>query len=199
MTRYIGITGTHSTGKSTLVESLRCLAQERGIRVAAIDDKAAACMQQGFPIMKAHTFESTLWMMVTVVQQELERGLDADLVIVDRPVFDAIGYLEAALESTGRTITAEQRDYLYSMARLHSPRYDLLLKTQLDESIPLGPGRGRDLQFRREAEAQIGGVLEKLRLSFLDPLAEEAKFRIAGLLGSIAPRRRGARSGSGTS
>lgn len=182
MAIYIGITGTHSTGKSTFVEQLRQLADLRGIRTISISDKATDCRERGFPILKDHSFESTLWIMVTVIQQELEAGLNADLVIVDRPVSDAIGYLEAALASTDREVSHEERGYLYALAKNHSSRYALLFKTKLDESIPLGPERDPDLDFRREADEQIGRVLEQLDLLSLDPISEQAIERISEVL-----------------
>lgn len=188
MALYIGITGTHSTGKSTFVQHMRQLAEQRGIRAVSISDKATDCRDKGFPILKLHTFESTLWIMVTVIQQELEHGRNADLVIVDRPVSDAIGYLEAALASTNRSVSSEEREYLYSLAKRHSSRYALLFKTQLNESIPLGPGRDSDLDFRREVDQQIGQVVERLGLASLDPLSEQATDRIADVLDAIATK-----------
>ncbi len=186
MAMYIGITGTHSTGKSTFVQRLRQLAEQRGIRTVSISDKATDCRNRGFSILKDHTFESTLWIMVTVIQQELEQGLNADLVIVDRPVSDAIGYLEAALASTNRSVSREEHEYLYALAKNHSSRYALLFKTKLDESIPLGPERDPDLDFRRVVDQQIGRVLEQLGLQSLDPLSEQATELITELLDVVA-------------
>jgi molybdopterin-guanine dinucleotide biosynthesis protein len=186
MTYFIGITGTHSTGKSTFVEELRSSAAERGIRTSIISDKATDCRNHGFPILKDHTFESTLWIMVSVIKDELEKGLHADLVIVDRPVMDAIGYLEAALKSTGRVLVSEQRDYLYSLANQHSTHYSLLFKTKLDESIPLGQNRDSDLRFRREADLEISRVLEKLSVPYMNPCADENKVKLAEFLDYIA-------------
>lgn len=185
MAIYVGITGTHSTGKSTFVKHLRQLAEQRNIRTASISDKATNCRDRGFPILKNHTFESTLWIMVSVIQEELEEGLTADLVIVDRPVPDAIGYLEAALASSGRSVSDAEREYLYSLAKYHSSHYALLFKTQLDESIPLGPERDSDLIFRREADHYISQVLKQLGLQSLDPLSEYAVDRISEVLDAI--------------
>lgn len=189
MTVYIGITGTHSTGKSTRVAEIRRLAQERGISTATISDKATDCQKLGFPILRDHTFESTLWIMVTVIQQELEAGLHSQMVIVDRPVSDAIGYLEAALLRTARTISTEQREYLYALAKHHSARYALILETTLDESIPLGPGRDEDRSFRREAGVQISEALTTLKLRSLDPDSAAATARIVELLDGIDAKR----------
>lgn len=169
MTCFIGIAGTHSTGKSTFVASLKEKAESMGITVKSVADKATDCRSVGFGILRAHTFESTLWIMSSVIRGELEAGLNTDLVIVDRPVPDALGYLEAALEMTGRTITEIERNYLYRLAEMHVPRYSLLLNTKLDQSIPLGEGRDQDAEFRVGAGRWIAKVLATLNCTPSDP------------------------------
>lgn len=104
MPKFIAFTGTHSTGKSTFVDDLTDIAEKQGLRVGKVKDNASECAKAGFPILRDHTFSSTLWIMTTVIREEQHESLSADLVIVDRPVSDAIGYLEAALAVTGRNV-----------------------------------------------------------------------------------------------
>ncbi len=162
---YVGIAGTHSTGKSTFLALLRSRLEQVGLRVGVVADKATNCRDAGFGILQDHTFESTLWIMASVIRGELEAGLTADVVLVDRPVPDAIGYLEAALEVQERTISTAERDYLYALGRLHGARYSVLFKTRLDPTIPLGSGRDRDLPFRELVDRRITSSLETLDLS----------------------------------
>lgn len=121
MPKFIAFTGTHSTGKSTFVDDLTDIAEKQGLRVGKVKDNASECAKAGFPILRDHTFSSTLWIMTTVIREEQHESLSADLVIVDRPVSDAIGYLEAALAVTGRNVPPEDLDYLYALAKLHAP------------------------------------------------------------------------------
>lgn len=186
MPKFIAFTGTHSTGKSTFVDSLTNIAEKRGIRVGKVKDNASECAEAGFPILRDHTFSSTLWIMATVIREEQHEGLAADLVIVDRPVSDAIGYLEAALAVTGRNLASEDRDYLYALAKLHAPRYDLLFKTVLDESLPLGPDRDPDLAYRKDVDSRISAALFKLGVQPLNPLKTEDMGQALELIDSIA-------------
>jgi len=173
MTKYIAITGTHSTGKSTFVETISGIAHARGLRVGTVKDNASECAKSGFGILKNHTFESTLWIMTTVIREEQFESLGADLVIVDRPVSDAIGYLEAALSATARTIPTDDMEYLYALAKLHSPRYDLVFKSVLNERMALGEGRDPDLLFRKDVDQRISGVLATLGITPLDPSVDD--------------------------
>jgi hypothetical protein len=107
--------------------------------------------------------------MCSVIRAELQAALTADLILVDRPVPDALGYLEAALDATGRFIDQSERTYLYKLAEMHTPRYSLLFKTVLDTTIPLGDGRDSDLEFRQSADIRISRVLENLNITPQDP------------------------------
>lgn len=185
MAYFLGIAGTHSTGKSTFIEEVENQAKAKGISVFRISDSATKCQAAGFPILENHTFESTLWIVVSVIKAELEAALNADLVLVDRPVLDALGYLEAALKATGRNIAIEERNYLYGLANFHVKRYGLLLKTTLDESIPIGPGRDANLEFRRSAGLEIDRVFNHLSVPFLNPNDRTTQSRVQTILARI--------------
>jgi len=186
MAQMIGITGTHSTGKSTFFEKVRKQAERRGLRVERVGDVATRCQAAGFPILRDHTFESTLWIIASVISSELELALKCDLILVDRPVSDAIGYLEAALASTHRTITEAERNYLYTLVGMHSSRYAMLFKTELDKTIPLGEGRDLDQAFRAAAEEHITRSLKELHISTLNPEVPESLRLVEDFLDKIS-------------
>lgn len=185
MAQMIGITGTHSTGKSTFFDKVRQLAERRGLRVGRVGDVATRCQDAGFPILRDHTFESTLWIIASVISSELEHALTCDLILVDRPVSDAIGYLEAALASTRRSLSAAERNYLYTLVGLHSSRYEMLFKTELDKSIPLGEGRDPDQDFRVAADEHITRSLAELCIPTLNPEAHDSQRLVEEFLDKI--------------
>jgi tRNA uridine 5-carbamoylmethylation protein Kti12 len=182
MAHYIGITGTHSTGKTTFTDLLTEKAQAAGLSVIRVGDIATECRNEGFGILKDHTFESTLWIMTAVINAELKAGLEHDLVIVDRPVQDALGYLEAALVSTDRQLTTSERDYLYGLARLHVPRYIVNFKTTLDNSIALGEDRDPDRDFRTLVDQTISKANDALGIDARSLTESEATLAINKVL-----------------
>lgn len=159
----IGVAGTHSTGKTTLVKALRDRLVARGLEVGHVDDLAHRALDLGFPILRDHTFESTLWIMAECMRQEAEQSLSCDVILVDRPVLDALGYLNAALAVTGREIDPHRRTALESIARAHTADYDVLVVTTLDASIPLGPGRDDDPVFREIASDAVAKLIDDTR------------------------------------
>ena len=196
MAVFVAVTGTHSTGKSTFLDLLEGLLQAEGITVGRVADKASDCRDAGFPILRDHTFESTLWIMSSVIRSELEASLAAAVVLVDRPVSDALAYLEAALLSTGRVIAEHERNYLYSLARLHSLRYPLFYRTVLDPTVPLGEGRDPDLGFRALVDNKLAHVLREVGVDAESlPDAAEVARRVRSLVTELDVDRRRPRVG----
>ena len=163
----IGIAGTHSTGKSTFLATLASILEERGLRIGRINDLAKRAQDIGFPILTEHTYESTLWIMAECLRQEAEASLRCDVILVDRPVLDALGYLQAALEVTGRTVRPRRLEELKAIARAHSAGYDLLVVTSLDHNVPHGAGRDQDLTFREAAARHIDALMSDFAPSAL--------------------------------
>lgn len=160
----IGVAGTHSTGKSTFITKLREIFEQQGLVVSTLSDFATHAKDKGFPILTQHTFASTLWIVTKNISLELEAELHADVILIDRPVIDALGYLNAALKYTNREITLDESIYLKSIIQLHSKRYDLLFATVLDKSIE--QNLDKDLVFREIVDEQIHNIFRILDIPY---------------------------------
>jgi AAA domain-containing protein len=163
----IGVMGTHSTGKSTFLARLAHELRRQHIQVATVADLGEQAQRTGLPILHNHTWASTLWFATRGISYELEAWLHGDVVLVDRPVPDALGYYRAALEYRGEQPEPTTLAYLESLVRGHSVHYDLLFRTTLDPSIPLGANKERDQdsEFRVLADHFVGRVLDELDLA----------------------------------
>lgn len=157
----IAVAGTHSTGKTTFLKKLQSEFEALGHKVAYVHDSAVHARDVGFPILADHTFESTAWLMARAIELETAASLSSDVILVDRPVLDALGYLCAALLHTGRSIPAERMSALEKICEAWVNEYDLLFLTVLDKSVPLGEGRDSDLVFRERAASEVGRVIER--------------------------------------
>lgn len=165
----IAVTGTHSTGKTTFLTRLRRDLEHAGYTVASVADLGERAARHGFPILYRHTPESTLWIMTRGISLELQAALNADVVLVDRPVSDALGYYRAAVTYRGEQWPPPAwASYLLHLASHHTDTYDLVLKTKLDPTIPLGDSRPRDhdTRFRALADQAIGDVLSELDVPY---------------------------------
>ncbi|WP_435593556.1 hypothetical protein [Nocardia sp. bgisy118] len=98
----IAVTGTHSTDKSTFLQRLADRLHRDRIEVAVVADLGAEAMERGLLILANHTWVSTLWTISRRMPLEVQAWMQADVILIDRPVSDALGYYEAALEYRGQ-------------------------------------------------------------------------------------------------
>jgi len=157
----LAIAGTHSTGKTTFLERLQTALAFRGLTVAYVHDSAVAAGDLGFPILTEHTFESTAWLMAAAMQLEARAALKAEVILVDRPVPDALGYLLAALRYTERTLAPGRYDRLEKICAAWAGEYNLLFLTQIDPAIEMGPGRDENSAFRLGAADAVTEIVNR--------------------------------------
>jgi hypothetical protein len=184
----IGIAGTHSTGKSSFLASLTPGLERCGLKTISITGLAQRAADLGFPILTQHTFESTLWIMAECMRQEAEASLTSDVILVDRPVLDALGYLEAALEVTDRREEQRRLDELRIIARAHSADYDLFVVTSLDRDIPLGEGRDQNIRFREAVARHIDALTAEFALDALRLTSTNTEEIVGAVITFIASR-----------
>ena len=158
----IAIAGTHSTGKTIFMKDLEERLSGAGHVVDYVHDSAAEACDVGFPILRNHTFESTAWLIAQAIRLETAATLKADVILIDRPVPDAFGYLIAALRTTNRSLDQVRLGRLEAICEAWVKEYDLVFATRLDENIPIGPGRDDDHVFRAAADKAVAEVLAKL-------------------------------------
>ncbi|PAQ06725.1 AAA family ATPase [Mesorhizobium temperatum] len=184
----IGVAGTHSTGKSTFIGKVRSALEGKGLKVVGVDDLAKRAHGFGFPILTEHTFESTLWIMAECMRQEAEASLRADVILVDRPVPDALGYLLAALEVSGRTQDPRRIEQLTAIARAHARDYDFLTVTVLDPDIALGEGRDTDARFRFAAAKHMTTIMADFAPTVRRMTSSNSNEIVADVLQAISAR-----------
>ena len=134
----------------------------RGFAPATVHNSAVAARDLGFPILRDHTFEGTAWLMGETIRIETVASLSSDVILIDRPVPDALGYLRAALAVTGRTLAAGKLERLDAICSAWVGEYDLIFATELNPVIPIGPGRDDDDLFRAAAAEAIATLLTRL-------------------------------------
>jgi hypothetical protein len=183
----IAITGAHSSGKTTFLQYLEQELNGAGLGIHRIGDFPRRAQDLGFPILTKHTYESTLWIMAECLRCEAEASLQNDIILVDRPVIDALGYLQAALQLSGRAIGSRRSDELMMIVKAHTPDYDVLIRTALDTNIDLGAGRDSDSEFRLAAARAIERLVNQIEpnaLVLTSANGEELAQRVVGMVRS---------------
>ncbi|MFA5825349.1 MAG: AAA family ATPase [Gallionellaceae bacterium] len=163
----IGIAGTHSTGKTTFCNLAVKALTEKGLRVARVKSFGSDAVNAHIKMLRDHDEDSTLWFITRTISAEIEASVDADVVLIDRPVPDALGYWMAALEYRSESPNSAEKAMIENLVKEYTSTYSLLLATVLDTSIPLGEGRDNDLVFRQLAAKNILATLRHMGTPFI--------------------------------
>ncbi|WP_327289668.1 AAA family ATPase [Streptomyces sp. NBC_01198] len=158
----IGITGTHSTGKTLLLKRIEMELRSHGVAVARTGRLAKRAAALGFPKMHHHTAASTEWIICQGVADTLAaEAQGADVVLIDRAPIDALAYYGAALEFRNEAADPLEHERLQLLAATQHPTFALLLATVLDPDIPASATDGHpyDPHYRTLVDTHIRTLL----------------------------------------
>lgn len=132
----IEFAGTPKSGKSTSVEAIRHFFSRNGFRVHVLAERAAVC-----PIpMKGHLFFNT-WCACSMLAELLANvEADADIIIVDRGIFDALVWLNLQLQRG--EITQEEANTIDSFLLLE--RWRTLIDLVVVMNVPADEAMSRE-------------------------------------------------------
>ncbi|MFI6085007.1 AAA family ATPase [Streptomyces sp. NPDC051217] len=148
----IGIMGTHSTGKTTLLKRIEMELRAHGIPVARTGRLGKRAALTGLPKMQHHTATSTEWIITQGIADEIA-AIRPDpepiqVILADRAAWDALAYFHAAEEWRQETQDPLERERLRLLASTQAPKYNLLLAKVLDEALPVENKHDYDPRYR---------------------------------------------------
>ncbi|WP_447868221.1 AAA family ATPase [Rahnella aceris] len=164
----IGVAGTHSTGKSSFCRALHESLKRNDIRVSVVPSFGRLAVKLGIPLLKDHTYESTLWFINKTLEAKKIALDSSDVVIVERPEIDSFSYWKAAINCNKKDWPIEERNIIESIILNESKCYTHLFATNINNSIPLGPGRDTDIEFRNSVDFYLHQSLQTLSLKFTE-------------------------------
>lgn len=148
----IGVMGTHSTGKTTLLKRIEMELRAHGIPVARTGQLGKRAALAGLPKMQCHIAASTEWVIAQGIADEIAATRPApepiQVILADRAPWDALAYFHAAQEWRQETPDPGERGRLHLLASTQTPKYHLLLATVLDEELPVENKHDYDVRYR---------------------------------------------------
>lgn len=160
----IAIIGTHSTGKTTLLNKLKTTLESRNFSTAVVPELARLCP---FPINEETTMEAQEWIQNQQIIQENQLHQPKKILLCDRATLDNFAYFQRASRLRNRDVSSwEQR------AALHMSSYHFIFKTHKLELPATDDGqRATDEGFRDEIDTTIHQLLDKHGIQYylLDP------------------------------
>lgn len=171
--RFVGIEGSHGTGKSTLAlavtaafkcKSVRagCLA-ERDRESPFLDAAVASSDSVIVPCVTtmsndAHTvLHSELHLLAAQISREEVMARCHELVVCDKTVASGIGYLHLALGGDSLGVTQELMSGMEQLAKAYARVYDVVFYSSdlYESALTNDPHRPVDAEFQRRADVAI--------------------------------------------
>lgn len=153
----IEFAGTPKSGKSTSVEAIRHFFSRNGFRVHVLAERAAVC-----PIpMKGHLFFNT-WCACSMLAELLANvEANADIIIVDRGIFDSLVWLTLQLQRG--EITSEEANIIDSFLLLD--RWRKL--TDLVAVMNVAPSEALNRENAQRITSKTGSIMNEQVLAVL--------------------------------
>ena len=172
----IGLCGTMSVGKTTLVNRLKELGQFKGYEFAT--ERSKYLSDLGIPLNTDSTLKGQ-----TVFLAERVAELMKESIITDRTVIDVIAFTNLA-----RSIDFKDKEYFEDYACLFVGQYDYIFYISPEGTIMEDNGvRETDLEYRKDIDRSIIKTLNKFghRCKNVHILKGSTNDRIEQILGII--------------
>jgi nicotinamide riboside kinase len=145
----IAFIGSHSVRKSNAVHAFASTIGRAG-RSVEVGREVVRFNPLG--LNEAATPEAQLWVLLTQVQQELELGSQADVLVTDRSVVDNFAYY--------RRVTAGTDPFsVEPLIRAWAPTYDLSVRLLPDVALLADGVRSTNDAFRDEIERLLDRII----------------------------------------
>lgn len=154
----IAFIGTHGAGKTTFAAKTTAYLREKGVAAEMVVEVARRCP---FPRNESTTYEAQMWILGRQLQEEIEAGRSAEVVVCDRSVLDNWAYWIRALgdrvfpDGSRQFRTQERLDAIHNFVtgwRGWLATYDLFFYCPLLSAPGDDPARSSDPAFQREAD-----------------------------------------------
>lgn len=153
----IAIIGTHSTGKTTILEALEKELKKQGKDVIVLPEYARLCP---FPINEQTTITAQLWIQHQQKEQEKKYHNPNRILLCDRSTIDNLAYLE-------RVAGIQDISSVKRAAIEHTKTYTHIFKTQkLPLEAEVDGIRATDGVFRDEIDERITQLLVENNITY---------------------------------
>ena len=153
----IAIIGTHSTGKTTLIEHIAEMFSRQGKEILLLPEYARLCP---FPINEGTTLEAQKWILLSQITEENKIEHEDKVLLTDRATIDNFAYMYRI----GKTDAIENFE---RCAVAHMRTYDFVFKTQKLDLVAKEDGiRTTDFEFRDMIDRLITHLLKKHNIQY---------------------------------
>jgi len=158
----VSITGSHSTGKTTLASAVTKILRERGIKsVGFINEVARRVIALGFPLNQdatIHSYLNYIWFQLKEERERVEK-----YVISDRSLVDLLGYIRT---NNDTSIPKYFVSMLEELLWCESACFDLYCYLPIEFPLEIDNVRPSDVEYQKAVDTNILQILQDYRLPY---------------------------------
>lgn len=166
MSISLAFIGSHSTGKTTLIEMVS--ANFAGSRVTVIKNVARGVIARGFPLAQGSTTNSFVNYVRDQLREErkaLEQGYD--ILLSDRTILDAISYATTNKALLGSDIPDYFIEMLYEVWHLEAKLYNYYVFCPVEFPMVMDGVRIPGEEYRTSVGNKMAELLVQLNVPYL--------------------------------
>lgn len=176
----VSITGSHSTGKTTLACTVNNILREQGANsVGLIDEVARRVIAMGFPLNQdatIHSYLNYIWLQLKEEREHFEKH-----VISDRSLVDLLGYIRT---NDDPKIPKYFVSMLEELLWHESAYFGLYCYLPIEFPLEMDNVRPSDIEYQKAVDTNIQLILKEYRLPYekITGSLDDRSKKVAGLL-----------------
>lgn len=157
----IALTGSHSTGKTTLLNEV--VRRNNKYKIVSITETARIVIEKGFPMAKDATVDSYINYVNEQLKSELNTSkIKYDILISDRTILDAVAYSQVNKKLTNDPyIPTYVIEMLEKVWLIEKEFYDFYVYCPVEYPLIFDGVRDADCVYQKTVSAQLKILLEK--------------------------------------
>lgn len=165
--KSIAFTGSHSTGKTTLIKQF--VDHHTCLRMSVIEGITRAIIHRGFPLAKDSNVDSyTNYIRDQLHANRKLRVVQPDILISTRTVLDAAAYARVNSHLPRPFVPEYFIEMLFEIALLEAKQFDLFIYCPVEFPMEQEEVRPNDETYRKDVGTQIHAFLVENRIPFLE-------------------------------
>jgi len=176
----VSISGSHSTGKTTLWKAcVKALGDEYGKEFAHIEEVARGVIARGFPLNQDATRDS--YYNYILDQLKSERLANQKVVLSDRSLVDLLAYIRT---NNSPDIPYYFVEMLEEIIWLEKNYFDLYCYLPIEFGLIVDDVRPGELEYQKEVDNTLVNILDEYNLNYvkITGSVEERKRKIMTLI-----------------
>ncbi len=176
--KALALVGTHSSGKTSLIDAY--CRQHPSMRIHKIRGITRAIIERGFPLEKNSTVDSFTNYVRDQLRAERLLKLDAaSLLLSDRTVLDAASYAKVNSTLPRPSVPHYFVEMLLEIALVEASQFNLFVYCPAEFPMALDPFRPLDETYREQVSRQVREFLDEFSLPYVTVAGDIPKRLIA--------------------